>query len=284
MGLILDEDFEGQTRFGVRVTRSLHHEQSEFQSIDIVDTQAFGRVLALDGVFQTSEGDEHYYHEMLVHPAMLSVPDPRRVLVVGGGDGGSVREVLRHPCVEHVTMCELDEAVVRACQQHLTSFGVPWDDPRLTLRFQDGVTFLDQCQPGAFDVILVDGPDPVGPAAGLFESPFYTACKSRLAPQGVLAVQSESPYMMREAFLRIVKTLRSVFTHATPYYAPVPIYMSGYWSFTFATEQRDPLNIDAERAAAIMEGCRYLNADMYRSAFAQPTDVLRALAEDADTK
>ena len=279
MALWFDESYKDVVHFGLRVKRSLYHARSEFQTIDIFDTEKFGRALALDGVYQTSVADEYYYHEMLVHPALLCVQRPRRVLIIGGGDGGSAREVLRHPEVEALTLCELDGAVVRACQQHLKELSVPWDSDRLEVLFRDGVAYLKEHAGEPFDVILVDGPDPVGPAEGLFGSPFYEACRSRLREGGVLAVQSESPFMMREDFVRIVKPLRGVFASATPYYAQVPIYVSGIWSWTFAADGVEPLAFDAVRAERIEQQTRYYNRDIHRAAFAQPNDVKKLLAD-----
>lgn len=279
MGLWFEENYADKVRFGLRATRSIYHGRSEYQSIDVFDTVKFGRVLALDSVFQTSVADEYYYHEMLVHPALLAVKAPKRVLIIGGGDGGSVREVLRHPEVEHVTMCELDEQVVRVCQEHLTEFGVPWDSDRLELRFGDGVAYLNEPGGEPFDVILVDGPDPVGPAEGLYQSPFYETCKGRLAEGGVLAVQSESPFMMDEDFVRIVRTLRGVFPVATPYFARVPIYVSGIWSWTFASETVQPLEFDHARAEALEKHTRFYNRDIHYSVFAQPNDIKAVLGD-----
>src|SRR5687768_9191947 len=185
MSLWFDEEFQSRVRLGLRVTRSLLHTRSEYQTIDIVDTEPYGVTLLLDGAYMTSVADEFHYHEMIVHPALTTAPAIRRVLVIGGGDGGTVREVLRYSEVEHVTLCEIDGDVVEAAKRHLTAFNVPWTDPRLQVRIMDGIAYLDESgEP--FDVILVDGSDPVGPAEGLFESSFYRGCKRRLTERGVL--------------------------------------------------------------------------------------------------
>jgi spermidine synthase len=226
----------------------------------------------------TSVADEYFYHEMLVHPVLTTAPAIRRVLVIGGGDGGTLREVLRYPEVEHVTLCEIDGGVIDACKQHLTAFQVPWNDPRLELRIQDGIAYLGEVGGQPFDVILVDGSDPVGPAEGLFEGTFYQHCKRRLAPSGLLASQTEAPFFMREDFVRIVKNMRSVFNEAHPYFAPVPIYPSGSWSFTVAGSGLDPLQPRLERVRQIEAGCRYYNRDIHVAAFAQPNDIRKALA------
>jgi spermidine synthase len=264
-------------RLGLRVTRSLFHGKSEYQTIDIVDTEPYGPTLLLDSAYMTSVGEEYYYHELLVHPALTSAPSIKRVLVIGGGDGGTVREVLRYREVEHVTMCEIDAQVTEACKQHLTAFNVPWQDPRLRLLFGDGVAYVRDSSDAPYDVILIDGSDPVGPAEGLIHGSFYESCKRRLAPEGVLALQSEAPHLMRDDFLRIVRTLRGVFPRVHPYFGPVPIYPSGGWSWTFASTQIDPLTPREDRLAQIERGCRYYNRDIHRAAFAQPNDIRAAL-------
>jgi spermidine synthase len=276
MGLWFDETFQDRVRLGLRVTRSLLHTRSEFQSIDIVDTEPYGVTLLLDGAYMTSVGDEFHYHEMIVHPALTTAPNIRRVLVIGGGDGGTVREVLRYREVEQVTLCEIDGLVIEACKQHLP-FGVPWSDPRLTVRVGDGVAYLRDYAGEPFDVILVDGADPVGPAEGLFQSPFYETCRSKLAKDGVLAGQTEAPLLMRDDFVRIQKSLRSVFPVVMPYFGPVPIYPSGSWTWTFASNGVTPDQPRQERLSQIESGCRYYNRDIHRAAFVQPNYVRAAL-------
>lgn len=272
-----DETYGDRTRFGVRITRTLFRGQSEFQSIEVVDSVAFGKALMLGGTWQTSVGDEHFYHEMLVHPALTTAPKIARVLVIGGGDGGTVREVLRYPEVEAVTMCELDKTVTDVCREHMPEFKVPWEDPRLTLEFRDGVAFLKEAGP-TYDVILLDGPDPVGPAAGLFESPFFDAAKRRLSPDGVFALQSESPVAMRDDFVRIVKTVRGSFERCSPYFVPVPIYPSGAWSFTHASRTVEAQAIIESRLKIAEATSRYYNREIHLAALAQPTEIRRLLA------
>jgi len=277
MGLWFDETFKDKVRLGLHVKRSLLHAQSPYQIIDIVDTVPYGVTLLLDNAMMTSVADEYFYHEMLVHPALTTAPSIKRVLVIGGGDGGTVREILRYREVEQVIMVEIDQMVTEACKTHMTAFNVPWNDPRLTLNFGDGIAYLQE--PGEpFDVILIDGSDPVGPAEGLFTSPFYESCKRRLAKGGVLALQSEAPFLMRDDFVRVVKTLRGVFPRVHPYFGPVPIYPSGSWSFTFASTSVDHLLPRAERLAQIEAVCRCYNRDLHQAAFVQPNYVRTALA------
>ena len=157
-----DEVFEGRIRLGLKVSQMLHSERSQFQQIDVFESEAMGRTLALDGVLQTSEVDERFYHEMLVHPALCTAPSIRRVLVIGGGDGGTAREVLRHEEVEYCRMVEIDQRVVELSRRYLPSIGTAWDDPRLDLVFGDGVAHVTADDVEPYDVIILDGSDPVG--------------------------------------------------------------------------------------------------------------------------
>jgi spermidine synthase len=277
MPLWFDDTYQDDTRFGLLATKTIYRGRSEYQTIDIFDTDLFGKVLALDSVFQTSVGDEYYYHEMLVHPALTTTPQIKNVLVIGGGDGGTVREVLSHPEVERVTMVEIDGMVIEACRKHLPEIGSAWDDPRLTVRVGDGIAFVEGYSGEPFDVIIVDGPDPVGPAIGLFESPFYRDCQRRLSENGALVLQSESPHIMQEAFTRIVKNLCAVFPRVRPYLSPVPIYASGGWSFCHASDKCDPLAVDQERCRRATARCRYYNGDVHRAVFALPNDIRKLI-------
>lgn len=278
----IDETFENRVRFGLR-GRSVYSTKSAFQQIDIVDTDQFGRALLLDGVYMTSERDEFLYHEMLVHPPMLACEKPERVLIIGGGDGGTLRRVLEHESVKAVTMVEIDSEVVAACRRHLPSVASgAWDDPRLDLRYEDGVAFAANAAPRSFDVVLLDGSDPVGPSAGLFDRTFYESCRALLDDQGVFAAQSETPYYMREVFLDIVRCLREVFGRADPYFGSVPLYGAGAWTWTMASKGIDPLAFSGERAEAVGARCRYYSPEIHRAAFAVPAEFARALTGEGE--
>jgi spermidine synthase len=277
MSLWYDETYENKSRFGLQVTRTLFHGHSEFQSVDIFDTTLFGKTLVLDGTYQTSVGDEYYYHEMIVHPALTTAPQIKRVVVIGGGDGGSVREVLRYQEVERVTMVEIDGLVIEACKEHMPEIGRSWNDPRLEVRVQDGVAFVEKYKGDSLDAIIIDGPDPVGPAEGLFKSEFYRHCSDKLSDKGVLAVQSESPQVMTERFVRIVSELKKVFRFVYPYFGPVPIYPSGGWSYVYASNNVNPFQIIEPRIQQVENGCRYYNRDIHRAAFAVPNTLKRLI-------
>ncbi len=273
-----EENYRDLMRVGLRVERWLHRSQSEFQRIDIFASELFGRVLSLDGVLNTSEADEAFYHEQLVHPAMVSAKHAKRVLLIGGGDGGSVREVLRHRSVESLVMIEIDGEVVDACKRHLRSIGSAWDDARLQLVIGDGAAYVARDDLEPFDVILLDGTDPEGPGEVLYSAEFYANCRARLAAGGVFALQSASPFIQRDVFFRIQERLRAAFSAVHPYFGPAPLYCSGLWSWTHASEGVDPLAVDEARLAAIEADCFYYNRQIHAAAFVQPNFVRKGLA------
>lgn len=277
MSLWYYETFEGHTRLGLRVKSTLFSGKSTYQQVEVVDTVGFGRVLVIDGVFMTSEYDEFLYHEMLVHPAMTTAPSIERVLVVGGGDGGTVREVLRHPEVKQCVMIEIDELVVEASKRFLPGIGTAWDDPRLDLRFIDGIEYVKQSTDEKYDVILLDGTDPVGPGAVLFDESFYRGCKRMLVEDGVMALQSESPLLMVDLFVETQHKLRRLFSEVHPYLGPVPLYGTGTWSWTWCSDTGEPLRPIPERQEAIVLASKAYNPEVHQAIFALPNYVKRAL-------
>jgi spermidine synthase len=277
MGLWYDETFDDQTRLALRVKETLFSAESRYQKIEVIDTVGFGRVLIIDNMFMTSEYDEFLYHEMLAHPALTTAPSIERVLVVGGGDGGTVREVLRHSDVKECVMIEIDEMVVEASKQHLPGIGTAWDDARLDVRFIDGIEYVKKTKDDKYDVILLDGTDPVGPGAMLFDESFYEGCKRMLASDGVMALQSESPLLMMDLFVEIQHKLRKLFSEVHPYLGPVPLYGTGTWSWTWCSDTGEPLRPIPERQEEIIEGSKAYNQDLHQAIFALPNYVKRAL-------
>ncbi len=218
----------------LRLKGVLYTHQSPYQRIEVLDTEDFGRMLALDGLVMTTEADEFYYHEMLVHPGAVLAPQLQQVLIIGGGDGGTLREAAKYPEPQRLVMVELDEAVVRVAQRYLPSLARAFDDPRLDLRFMDGAQYLESTEE-TFDLILVDSPDPIGPAEVLFSESFYARVRDRLRPQGILVAQTESPVYHRDLIEATARRLRALFPTVLFYTAPVPTYPSGFWSFALAT-------------------------------------------------
>ena len=271
-----DEVFFDDVRLGAKVDKTVFSDRSEFQKVEIFDTPRFGRVMALDETFMTSELDEFIYHEMLTHPALTTAKSIDRVLVIGGGDGGTVREVLKHD-VKKVVMIEIDKMVVDACKEHLTTIGSAWDDPRLDVRFDDGIKYVKESDEEKYDVIFIDGTDPVGPGAVLFTEDFFRGAKRMLREDGIMALQSETPIFLPDVFVEAQKTLQRTFKHVFPYFAPVPLYASGSWSWTWCSDQDSHLAPDEKRQARIEETSKYYNRDIHKAAFCQPQYVKRKL-------
>lgn len=266
----IEEDDRGLCKLSLKVTRRLYEGDSPFQHIEVVETAQYGRVLSLDGVFMTSERDEFFYHELLNQPAMCAHPGAKRLLLIGGGDGGSARELLRHRQVERLDMVEIDAQVVEVCKAHLPSIGTAWADPRLSLHFEDGVAFSARQPAESYDVIIVDGSDPVGPAEGLFSAAFFAELGRLLKPDGLLSLQSESPFLTEQHYHDTQAKLRACFPEVHPYFGPAPLYGVGMWSWTICSKGPDPRRPIPERAAAVEPACRYYSAAIHEAAFALP--------------
>jgi spermidine synthase len=240
--------------------------QSAFQRVEIIDTVPFGRALVLDDALQTTEADELLYHEPLVQIPLLAHPHPRRVLIVGGGDGGALRHALMHDTVERAVQVEIDRMVVDACLEWLPSLsGGAFDDPRAELVIGDGLAYLrDVSKP--FDVILVDSTDPVGPAEGLISEEFYRLAAGALASDGIFAMQTGSPLLMRDELDAAAERMRHVFPIVKTYLGHVPSYPGVLWSWTAGSSKLDP---SVPRRTA-PPGLRYYTPDVHRAAFALP--------------
>lgn len=243
----------------------LYEGRSEFQRIEIIRNKDYGRVLLLDGLLQTTERDEFYYHEMLVHPALACHPRPSKVLIIGGGDGGALREVLRHP-VDKAWLVEIDGRVIEACRRHFPWLKAALKDPRAELAVADGNVFIEEVRE-KFDVILVDSSDPVGPSTVLHEEAFYRKLKSRLNPGGIIAAQAGSLMLHLDSHAMKSVFLKKLFRRSGLYLGPVPTYPVGMWCYNFLSDDVDPL---APRRMRIPKGLKYYNAEVHRAAFALP--------------
>jgi spermidine synthase len=274
----IDEEHQG-VRYGL-AGRVLEERASPFQRVTIIESDRYGKGLLLDGCWMTAERQERHYHESLVHPALCGAAAIERVLVIGGGDGGTARECLRHPGVAHLDLVEIDGLVVEWSQKHLPSIGGDaWSDPRLQLTVGDGIAWVAEAPEASYDVVIVDGSDPAGPAEGLFNRAFFEHCRRILRPGGVFATQSESPEAFRQVHIAMVQLLREVFGHADPLYGWVPMYPSGWWSWTFAAvdgpRYREP---QPQRASAVAAGCEIWSPRWQRGGFdAMPAFIERAL-------
>ena len=235
----------------VKVNSTIFHDESDFQTIDIIDTPALGKMLILDGLVMTSDKDEFFYHEMISHIPMNSHPAPRNILVIGGGDGGTVREVLKHECVQKVVLCEIDGTVVECCKKYLPEIAGKLDDPKVEIQIRDGVEYIST-QKEQFDIILIDSTDPLGPGVGLFTEEFYNNVKNALKKGGIMVAQSESPFADQKEMKLMYALLKKVFPIVRTYVGPMPTYPGGYWSWAFCSESVEPLSyIDAERVDKI---------------------------------
>lgn len=257
----------------VKIKQLLYTGKSPYQRIDVLDTYEFGRMLVLYGSIMVTEKDEFVYHEMLAHVPLFAHPRPRRVLIIGGGDGGTLREVMKHKQVR-ATMVEIDEAVVQTSQKYLPSIGTAFKNPRAQVLFEDGERWLARCQE-KFDVILVDASDPVGPAEVLFQKPFHKQVARCLAPGGIFVTQSESPFFHQKTVSAIQRNLREIFKVVRPYTAAIPTYPSGFWSFTLCSDRTDPVaGFRESRVKAAGLKLKYYNAGIHRACFALPSFML----------
>ena len=243
--------------------------KSKYQEIVVLDTPQFGKVLILDGLVQTTEKDEFIYHEMLAHPAMVMHPEPKKVLVIGGGDGGTVREVLKHPSVEEVHLCEIDEEVIIVSEKYFPTISEKLKDPKVKIFIEDGNTFLEE-RKNYYDVIIMDSSDPVGASEVLFSEEFYKKVKSSLRDKGIMVAQTESPILQENYFKNAVSQIRKVFRNTGVYLAYVPTYPSGMWSFTIASDFIDITDTTRNTERVKQLKTKYFCDSIYACLFALP--------------
>ena len=227
--------FENQNedvKFGIRVSEHLASVQSKYQKIDIVKNDFFGKVLFLDGCFMLTEKDEYFYQEMITHPAMVSHPHPKNVLIIGGGDGGVAREVLKHD-IDRIDLVEIDEEVINLSKKFFPEIASSFDDKRVNIFNMDAFEFVNKT--GNYDVIIVDSTDPIGFAASLFSEVFYEKASKLLGKEGILVTQTGSPFMNPSHIIKAIKGISANFNHYFPYLASVPTYPSGLWSYVMAS-------------------------------------------------
>lgn len=251
-------------KISFRIRETLVREKTEFQDLAVVDTLEFGRMLILDNCVMTTVKDEFVYHEMIVHVPLLAHPNPRRVLIIGGGDGGTVREVVKHPEVEKVTMVEIDRRVVENAKKFLPELACELDNPRAEVLFEDGIEYIKNHK-DEFDVIILDTTDPIGPAVGLFTAEFYGHCHAALKDGGLVVAQTESPFVLPELIVKVQDNMAQSFPIVQMYLANIPTYPAGLWSFSIGSKGTDPqtprpLNFDT----------RYYTTDVHKAAFTLP--------------
>lgn len=263
----------------------LFDETSAFQRVRILESYAYGKFLAIDNMVMCTERDESHYHEMIVHPIMQTHGSAKNVLVIGGGDGGTIREVLKYDSVEKVTMVEIDEAVIRASKEFLPSIACAFENKKLNLIVGDGIDFVQKSKTDLYDVIIVDGSDPAGPAKGLFSEQFYTNCKAALKDGGLLITQGESPLFHESTFVELNQCLKNIFggksVHTLTFHATT--YPTGMWSLQCAVKGTKNPRTDFDKVAAekfsMSKGLKYYNSDLHSAAFCLPTFVKQMLNE-----
>lgn len=269
-------------RFSIKVNQQLHHEKSNYQTISVFDSPEFGRFLTLDGIMMLTEKDEFIYHDMITHPAMAVNPEISRVLVIGAGDGGAIRELTKYKSIKQIDVVEIDERVVAVCTEYLPKTACGFKDPRVQLYFQDGLKFVRHKE-NIYDLIIVDSTDPFGPGEVLFTKEFYGSCFNALTEQGILINQHESSFYkddikeMQAAHDR----LKQVFPISDVYQAHIPTYPSGHWLFGFASKGLSPLkDLKVDHWNGLGIKTDYYNTQLHLGSFYLPNYVKELLAHE----
>lgn len=262
----------------------LYNKTSEYQRVRVIDTYAYGKTLTIDNMVMCTEKDESHYHEMITHPAILTHGNIKTALVIGGGDGGTIRELFKHPSIEKVTMVEIDANVIEASKQHLPTISCEFNNPKLNLLIDDGIKYVSDSKENMYDLIIIDGSDPVGPAEGLFSEKFYADCKKALKPGGVLVTQSESPLFNQKAFVELNQCLKNVFAEnqVKTLLFSIPTYPTGLWSMQIAfSGNQDPLKADINNVTDFIDknNTTYYNSEIHYAAFALPNYIKKLLNE-----
>lgn len=256
-------------RTSIKIQDVLCHYQTPFQELAIFETESLGKMFVLDNVTMLTEFDEFSYHEMIAHVPLLVHPDPKKILIIGGGDGGTAREVLKHPSVQEVHLCEIDQEVIRACRKYLPSLASSFDDARVKTFLEDGAAFVTE-HPDAYDVILVDSTDPVGPGRVLFQQKFYEDMKKALRHDGIAVTQCESIFLHRKLIREVSSFAKEIYPKVSYYTTHVPTYPSGIIGFLFCSLRYDPLDDLSRERAATLENLRYYSPEVHRAAFTLP--------------
>lgn len=282
MELWVKEIYHQTFSLGFKVEKTLFTGRSRFQQIDVVKTESHGVMLLNDGMVMLSERDEFIYHEMIAHVPLFVHPCPQRVLVIGGGDGGTVREVLKHPEIKRVVMVEIDEMVIQACRTHLPSVSCALDDKRLKICVQDGINYIAETEE-TFDIVIVDSTDPIGPAVPLFDKPFYEGISAALDSEGILITQAGSAFYDGKTQQAMLSNQKPFFKNLHLYLYSNLTYPGGLWGFGFASKGLCPIRgFDDRRVASSGIDTRYYNPGVHRGAFSLPNFVLKNLASAID--
>jgi len=259
-----------ESAFSLKIKQKLHEEQSEFQHLEIYETETFGNLMVIDGCTMVSTRDNFFYHEMMSHPALYTHPNPKRVWIIGGGDCGTLREVLKHSSVEHAVQIDIDERVTRLAEIYFPELCESNNDPRAELKFIDGIKWVKDAAPNSVDMIIVDSTDPVGPALGLFSDEFYRDCFNCLSENGMVVQQSESALYHLKLIGEMRTSMGSAgFSHLQTLFFPQCLYPSGWWSATIASKS-DLTKFREQDSANKPFDTVYYNVDIHKASLAQP--------------
>lgn len=281
MELWFSEMHTKNVKLSIRVNRQLYTAESEFQRIDIFESEEFGRFLTLDGYMMMTERDEFIYHEMVVHPAMAVHPNVKHVLVIGAGDGGVVRELSKYDTIETIDVVEIDEMVVTACKEYLPQTASSFNNSKVTIHYEDGLRYIRRYE-DCYDLIIVDSTDPFGPGEGLFTKEFYGNCYKALREDGIMVNQHESPFYEEDAnaMQRAHKRIAESFPISRVYQAHIPTYPSGHWLFGFASKKYHPIHdVRSKEWKKLGLKLKYYNCQLHIGAFALPNYVEELLKD-----
>jgi len=253
--------------YSCKITKTLHTEKTDFQDLDMIETTQWGTMLVLDGMVMTTDKDEFVYHEMISHVALNTHPAPKKVMVIGGGDGGAIREIIKHPSVEKATLVEIDRRVVELSKEYLPAISCALDHPKVEVLYEDGIKHIKE-RKNYYDVILVDSTEPIGPAVGLFTVDFYQAVFDALKEDGIMVAQSESPFVNADLISDMHKRISGIFPVTRLYLASIPTYPSGLWSFTLGSKKHDPINFDD--STKLTYETKYYTPKLHKAAFQLP--------------
>lgn len=261
---------EKQTEsFGItaKITKTYVDEQTEFQQLDMIETEEFGTMLVLDGMVMTTVKDEFVYHEMVAHPILFTHPNPEHVLVVGGGDGGVIREIMKHPKVKKAVLVDIDGKVIEYSKKYLPTIACELENPRVEVIVNDGFMHIHDHK-NTYDVIMVDSTEPVGPAANLFTRGFYQGIYEALKEDGIFVAQTDNPWFKADLIQTVNRDVKEVFPIVRVYGANIPTYPSGLWTFTMGSKKYDPLEVDTDAIPEL--DTKYYTARLHKSAFVLP--------------
>ncbi|KAB8127157.1 spermidine synthase [Gracilibacillus oryzae] len=246
MGLWFTEKQTDNFGITMKINRTYHSEQTDFQKLDMVETEEWGNMLLLDDMVMTTEKDEFVYHEMVAHVPLFTHPNPKHVLVVGGGDGGVIREILKHPSVEKAVLVDIDGKVIEFSKKYLPTIAGKLEDPRVDVQVADGFLHIAESEK-AYDVIMVDSTEPVGPAVNLFTKGFYSGIANALKDDGIFVAQTDNPWFKADLIQQVFQDVAEIFPVTRLYTANIPTYPSGLWTFTLGSKIHDPLKVKEER-------------------------------------